>query len=37
VIKRKNMYRLIVSVSLIERSVAVEVDQGWLRPLGVAA
>lgn len=33
VIKVKNSYRLILSVSLLQRSVAVELDSSWVRPL----
>jgi len=31
IIRIKNSYRLIISVSLLQRSVAVEVDRDWLR------
>jgi transcription antitermination factor NusG len=30
----KKSHRLIVSVSLLERSVSVEIDESWARPLG---
>jgi transcription antitermination factor NusG len=33
VIRIKNVDRLIVSVSLLMRSVAVEMDHEWVRPL----
>jgi transcription antitermination factor NusG len=29
----KNEYRLIVSVALLQRSVAVEIDRGWVKPV----
>lgn len=29
----KNRYRVVVSITLLQRSVAVEVESGWLRPL----
>ena len=32
VLRVKNNYRLVVSVSLLQRSVAVEIDSDWLRP-----
>ncbi len=28
-------YRLIVSITLLQRSVAVEIDRGWVRPLSI--
>lgn len=30
----KNSHRLVVSVTLLQRSVAVEIDQRWARPVG---
>ena len=32
--KYKNEYRLIISVTLLMRSVSVEIDQSWLTPIG---
>ncbi len=29
----KNVYRLVVSISLLQRSVAVEIDADWVRPI----
>ncbi len=33
VVRIKNSWRLVISVSLLQRSVSVEIDQGWARPL----
>jgi transcription antitermination factor NusG len=33
VVKVKNQFRLVVSVSLLQRSVAVEIDRDWVRPV----
>jgi len=33
VINLKGQYRLVVSVSLLQRSVAVEIDRDWVRPI----
>jgi transcription antitermination factor NusG len=32
IVNFKNQYRLVVSVSLLQRSVAVEIDRDWVRP-----
>jgi hypothetical protein len=32
IISLKGQYRLVVSVSLLQRSVAVEIDRDWVRP-----
>ena len=32
--KYKNEYRLVISVTLLMRSVSVEIDQSWLTPIG---
>jgi len=32
--KHKNEYRLIISVTLLMRSVSVEIDRSWLTPIG---
>jgi transcription antitermination factor NusG len=32
IISFKGQYRLVVSVSLLQRSVAVEIDRDWVRP-----
>jgi hypothetical protein len=34
VLQVKTGYRLVVSVSLLQRSLAVELEQLWIRPLG---
>jgi transcription antitermination factor NusG len=33
IITIKNSFRLVVSVSLLQRGVSVEIDRGWVRPL----
>jgi transcription antitermination factor NusG len=33
IVSVKNQYRLVVSVSLLQRSVAVEIDRDWVRPV----
>jgi transcription antitermination factor NusG len=33
VVSVKNQYRLVVSVSLLQRSVAVEIDRDWVKPI----
>jgi hypothetical protein len=33
IINMDKVYRLIVSVSLLQRSVAVEIDREWARPI----
>jgi hypothetical protein len=33
----RKTFRLVVSVGLLQRSVAAEVDRSWIRPLGSAA
>lgn len=33
IVEVKNQYRLIVSISFLQRSVAVEIDRDWVRPL----
>ncbi len=33
IVTLKNQYRLVVSVSLLQRSVAVEIDRDWVRPI----
>lgn len=35
VLKVKENYRLVVSVPLLQRSVAAEIDQDWVRPISV--
>ncbi len=32
-VKEKNIHRLVISVELLRRSVAVEVDRDWVRPI----
>jgi transcription antitermination factor NusG len=32
-LRTKGKYRLVVSVNLLQRSVAAEIDRGWVRPL----
>src|SRR5438093_6061424 len=34
VMKYKDDYRLIISVTLLMRSVSVEIDRSWLKPIG---
>ena len=34
ILRFKNSFRLIVSVTLLQRSVAVEIDGSWARPIG---
>jgi len=36
VMKLKGRERLVLSVHLLQRSVAVEIDRSWVRPMGVA-
>jgi len=36
VIQIKGRERLVLSVNLLQRSVAVEIDRSWVRPMGVA-
>jgi transcription antitermination factor NusG len=33
IVSVKNQYRLVVSISLLQRSVAVEIDRAWVRPV----
>jgi hypothetical protein len=33
-VRVKESFRLVVSVTLLQRSVAVEIDRDWIRPLG---
>ena len=33
VVKLKNELRLVISVTILQRSVAVEIERGWIRPL----
>jgi transcription antitermination factor NusG len=33
IVRFKNQYRLVVSMSLLQRSVAVEIDRAWVRPI----
>jgi transcription antitermination factor NusG len=34
VVELKGRYRLVASISLLQRSVAAEIDRDWIRPLG---
>jgi hypothetical protein len=36
VIELKNRYRRVLSISLLQRSVAAEVEREWIRPVGEA-
>jgi hypothetical protein len=33
-VEAKRNFRLVISVTLLQRSVAVEIDRDWVRPLG---
>jgi transcription antitermination factor NusG len=37
VVELKNQFRLVVSVSLLQRSVAAEIEREWIQPLSFAA
>jgi transcription antitermination factor NusG len=37
VLKIKKQYRLVVSITLLQRSISVEIDRDWVRPTCVAA
>ena len=36
VVEMKGQYRLVASISLLQRSVAAEIDRDWIQPVGIA-